>query len=218
MICENIKKIKNCIPNDISIVAVSKTKPKELILEAYKGGHKVFGENKVQELIEKEQELPKDISWHFIGHLQRNKVKFIAPFIDLIHGVDSFKLLKEINKQAKKHSRIIPCLLQFHIAKENTKFGFSQQETDNIINSDEFNELQNIKICGVMGMASNTNDEDVVANEFANLKLIFTKLQSNDKTSSDFKIISMGMSNDYNIAIKQGSNMIRVGSIIFGKR
>jgi len=218
MICENIKKLKNNIPNNISIVAVSKTKANALILEAYNGGHRVFGENKVQELIEKEQELPKDISWHFIGHLQRNKVKFIAQFIDLIHGVDSFKLLKEINKQAKKHNRVIPCLLQFHIAKETTKFGFSQQETDNIINSDEFNELQNIKICGVMGMASNTNDENIVANEFANLKLIFTKLQSNNKTNSDFKIISMGMSNDYNIAIKQGSNMIRVGSVIFGKR
>jgi len=218
MICDNIKKIKNCIPNDISIVAVSKTKPKKLILEAYNCGHRNFGENKVQELIDKEQKLPKDISWHFIGHLQRNKVKFIAPFIDLIHGVDSFKLLKEINKQAKKHDRTIPCLLQFHIAKETTKFGFSQQETDIIINSDEFNELQNIKICGVMGMASNTSDEDIIANEFANLKLIFTKLQKNDKTDSNFKTISMGMSNDYNIAIKQGSNMIRLGSVIFGKR
>ena len=218
MTCNNITKITKSIPNNIKLIAVTKTKPTSLILEAYKCNHRDFGENKVQELAAKESVLPKDINWHFIGHLQRNKVKYLASFVHLIHGVDSFKLLKEINKQGLKNNRIISCLLQFHISSETTKFGLTENEALTLINSSEYDLLSNIKLCGVMGMATNTKDKNIIANEFKSLRLIFENLKKYDKTATDFNILSMGMSSDYKIAINNGSNMLRLGSLIFGKR
>ena len=218
MIKKNLLTLKNTISKDVLLVAVSKTKPIEDIQNAYETGHRDFGENKVQELVEKFDKLPDDILWHMIGHLQTNKVKFIAPFIHLIHGVDSLKLLKEINKQALKNNRIIQCLLQFHIAQETTKYGLLLEEAIELINSPEFNQLKNINISGVMGMASNTNDETAIAKEFSNLKFIFDHLFTIFINQKSFKWVSMGMSGDYKIAIKHGSNMIRIGSTIFGKR
>lgn len=218
-ISENLSHIHREIGPDVSLVAVSKTKPVEAILEAYHAGQRVFGENKVQEMTDKWNLLPKDISWHLIGHLQTNKVKYIAPYVSLIHSVDSIKLLSEINKQAAKHNRIIPCLLQFHIAQEETKFGFSKEEAEIIIQSEEYLSMQNISIVGVMGMASFVSDENQVRQEFKSLNSIFSYLKNSFfKSSSDFKIISMGMSGDYQVAIEEGSNMIRVGSSIFGTR
>lgn len=218
-ITENITKLKSELPSDVKLVAVSKTKPVEDLQQAYAVGQRIFGENKVQELQDKYPVLPSDIQWHMIGHLQRNKVKYIAPFIALIHGVDSFKLLKEINKQALKNSRTIPLLLQFHIAQETTKFGLSIDEASEMLNSDEFKSLNNIRIDGVMGMASNTDDEERVLNEFLSLHSIFSQLKDNFfPKNSYFKEISMGMSGDYALAIKAGSTMIRVGSSIFGSR
>lgn len=218
-ISKNLEEIKSQIPEDVSLVAVSKTKPNELIMEVYNAGHRIFGENKVQELSSKAEALPKDIEWHMIGHLQRNKVKYIAPFISLIHGVDSYKLLKEINKQAKKNSRIIRVLLQFHIAVEETKFGFSFDEIQEMFNDDDFISLENINICGVMGMASNTDDTEKVHDEFRTLNNYFNVLKSHYfKFNDNFQIRSMGMSGDYKIAIEEGSNLIRVGSAIFGNR
>ena len=218
MIKNNLIKLKNTISNDVLLVAVSKTKPIEAIKEAYETGHRDFGENKVQELIEKFDKLPVDISWHMIGHLQTNKVKYIAPFIHLIHGVDSLKLLKEINKQALKNNRTIQCLLQFHIAQETTKYGLILKEALDIISSTEFMQLKNITIAGVMGMASNSNDEITIAKEFSTLKAIFDQLSESSINQKSFNWISMGMSGDYKIAIEQGSNMIRIGSTIFGNR
>ena len=219
MIKEALTNIKNQLPENVTLVAVSKTKPVEDILEAYNTGHRVFGENKVQEMTAKHGELPKDIEWHMIGHLQSNKVKYIAPFVSLIHSVDSLKLLKEINKQAKKNDRIINVLLQFHIADEQTKFGFDLQEVQEIFESDEFIQFENVSIVGVMGMATNTDDEEKVRDEFRTLENYFNVLQGRFfKFNPAFKEISMGMSSDYEIAVAEGSTMIRVGSSIFGHR
>ena len=218
MIRDNLQHILNDIPSNVVLVAVSKTKPNEDILTAYDSGQRHFGENKVQELNQKQQQLPKDINWHMIGHLQTNKVKYIAPFIHLIHGVDSIKLLKEINKQAKKNNRTIECLLQFHIASEQSKFGLSRAQAIEIILSDEFNALNNVCIKGVMGMASFTSDHNQVEEEFSVLKAIFDELKNIIPYPNSFNCISMGMSGDYKIAIKKGSNMIRIGSTIFGSR
>jgi pyridoxal phosphate enzyme (YggS family) len=200
-------------------VAVSKTKPVEALMEVYDARQRVFGENKVQEMCEKYDVMPKDIQWHLIGHLQTNKVKYIAPFVALIHSVDSFKLLEEINKQALKTNRVIDCLLQFHIAQEETKFGLSENEAHDLITSNEFKLLKNIRIVGVMGMASFTEDIEVVRNEFQSLRKIFTNLKNNFFSKEDcFKEISMGMSGDYLLAIEEGSTIVRVGSSIFGTR
>ena len=218
-ISDNIKKITATLPKNVTLVAVSKTKPNEDIMEAYEAGQRVFGENKVQDLTKKWEELPKDIQWHFIGHLQTNKIKYIAGFISLLHGVDSLKLLKAVNKEAKKNNRTINCLLQFHIATEETKFGLSLNEANDLLNSEEFALLENIEICGVMGMASYTDNEQQVTNEFKSLKDIFTVLKEKYfSTNNNFSEISMGMSGDYPIAIEQGSTMVRVGSSIFGTR
>jgi PLP dependent protein len=219
MINENLATIKKSIPSHVTLVAVSKTKPNELIEEAYSSGQRIFGENKAQELKNKAEVLPKDIEWHFIGHLQRNKVKYIAPYASLIHSIDSLKLLTEVNKQANKHNRIIDCLLQFHIAMEESKFGLSLEEGQELLISNEFSSLKNINIVGVMGMASFINNEEQVRNEFASLKQIFTQLNNSFfKQSETFKTISMGMSGDYTLAIEEGSTMVRVGSAIFGIR
>ena len=217
MIATRIKQIKEKVPNDVTLIAVSKTKPNELIQEGMANGHLDFGENKVQELVSKYENLPKNIRWHMIGHLQRNKVKYIAPFVHMIHGVDSTKLLKEIDKQGKKNKRKINCLLQFHIASESTKFGFNLDEVVSLQNEEFFIPLQHVNICGVMGMATFTDDDEMIRKEFNNLKSYFEKLKAQFNTN-DFKIISMGMSGDYPIAIECGSNMIRVGSAIFGER
>jgi pyridoxal phosphate enzyme (YggS family) len=219
MLVENLNKIKNSIPEKVKLVAVSKTKPTEDILESYNAGHKIFGENKVQELTDKYELLPKDIDWHFIGHLQTNKVKYIAPFVSLLHGVDSLKLLKTINKEANKNSRSIDVLLQIHIAQEESKFGFTKEECIELIENPELSELKNIRICGLMGMATNTKNDTQIRKEFSYLAAIFSEFKNRffqDKET--FKEISMGMSGDYNIAIEEGSTMIRVGSLIFGER
>ena len=219
MIKEQLSKINEVIPPNVLLIAVSKTKPNEDLLEAYDAGQRHFGENKVQELCEKWNSLPKDIHWHIIGHLQTNKVKYIAEFIHLIHAVDSLKLLQEIDKQAKKHERIIPCLLQFHIAKEESKFGLNISEAEALLQTSVYATLTNIRIAGVMGMASFVDDEKQITNEFNELAQIYTTLKNNYfKEVASFREISMGMSGDYPIAIKCGSTMIRVGSTIFGGR
>ena len=216
---ENLKKIKRDIPANVKLVAVSKTKPVELIKEAYDAGHKIFGENKAQELSAKYPQLPKDIEWHFIGHLQTNKVKYIAPFVAMIHSVDSFKLLREINKQALKHNRIIDCLLEFHIAEESTKFGLNIEEAEEILLHPDIKTLSNIRICGVMGMATYTDDTQQIHREFAYLREIFGHFKKKFfPNESSFKEISMGMSGDYKIAIEEGSTIVRIGSKIFGAR
>jgi len=204
---------------NVKLIAVSKTKSAEEIMEAYDAGQRAFGENIVQELVEKHEKLPKDIEWHLIGHLQTNKVKYIAPFISLIHSIDSLKLLQEINKQAVKNNRIIDCLLQIYIADEETKFGLGFDEVIELLRSDEFSQLKNIRITGVMGIASNTESEKQVKEEFYELAMLFKGLkESFFKNDEAFKEVSMGMSGDYKIAIAQGSTMIRVGSTIFGRR
>ena len=213
MISGNLKSILSKLPKSVTLVAVSKTKPNDAIMEAYHAGHRVFGENKVQDMLTKSEELPSDIQWHMIGHLQTNKVKFIAPFVSLIHGVDSLKLIKEIDKRAAQNNRIIDCLLQIHIAEEETKFGLSDIEATQVLAYAKH--LNNVRIKGLMGMATNTRDESIVRNEFAGLKELFLKFQS---VSEHLQIISMGMSIDYEIAIEQGSTMVRVGSAIFGRR
>ncbi len=214
-----ISEIKQSIPTNIKLVAVSKTKPNEDIMAAYNVGHKIFGENKIQDLVGKYEALPKDIEWHFIGHPQSNKVKFIAPFVHLIHGVDSLKLLKVINKEGQKNSRVVNCLLQFHIAEESTKFGLSLDEAKDILLSDDFRSLKNIAIAGVMGMATYTDNIGQIKKEFSTLKNIFNLLKNEYFSDSKiFKEISMGMSGDYLAAIEEGSTMIRVGSKIFGAR
>lgn len=218
----NLNSLKNiqqiCEQNSCKLIAVSKTKPISDIKIVYESGQKVFGENRVKELVEKEATLPNDIEWHAIGHLQRNKVKYIAPFVSLIHAVDSFSLLAEINKQAEKNNRVIPYLLQMHIATESSKFGFAEDELTNIEDHFKANEYAHTVCNGVMGMATFTNDKQQVRIEFKSLKNIFEKLKSSIFTDSTFKEISMGMSGDYEIAIEEGSTMVRVGSAIFGNR
>ena len=210
-----LQNIKLNLPKNITLVAVSKTKPVELLNEAYDQGQRIFGENKVQEMVDKFEKMPKDIKWHMIGHLQTNKVKYIASFVSLIHGVDSLKLLREINKQATKHNRTIDCLIQIKIATEDTKFGMRLNDLQLLLKSDEFKTLENIRIKGLMGMASFTTDNHQIESEFKYLKSIFDQIK---KKYSDIEILSMGMSNDYKLAIKHGSNMIRIGSHIFGSR
>lgn len=212
---EHLKNIKTELPDGVTLVAVSKTKPNEAILEAYEAGQRVFGENKVQEMTQKWETLPKDIEWHMIGHLQRNKVKYMAEFVSLIHGVDSLRLLKEIDKQAQKHNRVIPCLLQMHIAEEDTKFGLDEAELKELIQSEEFKVMENIKIMGLMGMATFTSNQNQVRKEFSNLKSIFEKLK---QELPNISVLSMGMSGDYSVAIEEGSTMVRIGSSIFGVR
>jgi pyridoxal phosphate enzyme (YggS family) len=215
---DNLEKIRSEIPSHVTLVAVSKTKPAQMIREAYAAGQRDFGENYVQELEEKHKELPADIRWHAIGHLQSNKVKYIAPFVHLIHGVDSFKLLQEINKQAIKTDRVIDCLLQMHIAKEETKFGFDFTECETLLSSDALKSLQNICIVGFMGMATNTENINEVRAEFRNLKTFFDKAAKLQTSNYQPTTLSMGMSSDYRVAIEEGSTMIRVGSSIFGER
>ncbi|PHS08971.1 MAG: YggS family pyridoxal phosphate-dependent enzyme [Kordia sp.] len=210
--------IKNNIPEHVTLVAVSKTKPLAALQEAYDAGQRIFGENKIQEMTEKWEVLPKDIQWHMIGNLQRNKVKYMAEYVSLIHGVDSLKLLQEINKQAKKHSRIINCLLQVKIAKEDTKAGMSAEEAKVILDSGDFTNLNNIKIVGLMGMATFTENKEQIATEFQSLKHFFNNLKQLNTDNCSLTTVSMGMSGDYELAIESGSTMIRVGSSIFGSR
>ncbi|WP_053971908.1 YggS family pyridoxal phosphate-dependent enzyme [Mangrovimonas sp. ST2L15] len=215
---ENLESILNQIPKEVTLVAVSKTKPNEDIMEAYQAGQRIFGENKIQEMAEKYESLPKDIQWHMIGHVQTNKVKYMAPFVSLIHGVDRLKLLKEINKQASANNRTINCLLQIKIAEEDSKFGMSIQDAKNLLQSKDLEPLNHIHITGVMGMATFTEDQNQIKNEFDRLKSAFDTLKTFENERCDLKTISMGMSGDYELAIQSGSNMIRVGSSIFGER
>lgn len=215
---QNLNHIKSTLPEDVTLVAVSKTKPVGDLMEAYQAGQRTFGENKIQEMADKYSEMPKDIEWHMIGHVQRNKVKYMSSFVSLIHGVDSMKLLKEINKQAKKHNRIINCLLQIKIASEDSKFGINYEDASDIIQSEAFSELKNIKITGLMGMATFTDDLDQVKKEFNLLKSTFSDLKHLKSYNCELQIISMGMSGDYKLAINCGSTMVRVGSSIFGSR
>ena len=218
-IADNLKIIRKQIPENVRLVCVSKFNPDKAIMNAYDAGERIFGESKVQEMCGKYERLPKDIQWHFIGHLQTNKIKYIVPFVGLIHGVDSFRLLQEIDKQAGKIGRIVNCLLQIHIATEETKFGFSEQELPEMLNDPEFAKLKNVCICGVMGMATFTEDTEKVRAEFKQLKSIFNYLKRDFFADSNtFKEISMGMSDDFPIAIEEGSTMVRIGSSIFGKR
>jgi pyridoxal phosphate enzyme (YggS family) len=213
---DNLIKIKNTLPTQVTLVAVSKTKPNTMLMEAYEVGQRDFGENYVQELVDKQAQLPKDIRWHFIGHLQSNKVKFIAPFVHLIHGVDSLRLLEEINKQGAKNNRVINCLLQVHIANEETKFGFDVAEILNLDLIDLSQKYKHVRIVGIMGMASNTQNSLTVETDFATLKTLYDNLKK--KNPQDITILSGGMSGDYEIAIKYSSNMVRIGSTIFGER
>ena len=218
-IAYNLKNISTTLPEQVTLVAVSKTKPLSALREAYDASHRVFGENRVEELMEKSNVLPDDIEWHMIGHLQSKKAKYIAPFVSLIHSVDSFKLLSEINKQAERNDRVIDCLIQFHIATEATKFGFDFSSVDNWLDQGNLNGFKNIRLRGVMGMATYTQNKDQVRQEFQNLKRIFDRLKGAHFSSNDhFNHISMGMSGDYLIAIEEGSTMVRVGSSIFGSR
>ena len=218
IIKQNLNKILSNIPEHVTLVAVSKTKPISDILEAYNAGQRVFGENKIQEMVDKHEELPKDIEWHMIGHVQSNKVKYMAEFVNLIHGVDNFKLLKEINKQAEKHNRIIDCLLQIKIASEDSKFGMTATEASDILQSEDISELKNVSVKGVMGMATFTEDQEQIKKEFKYLKQTFENLKLLKTENCQLKTVSMGMSGDYLLAIDCGSTMIRVGSSIFGAR
>lgn len=219
-IASNIQQRKQELPTDVTLVAVSKTKPIEAIKEAYEAGQRIFGENKVQEMVDKHTALPQDIAWHMIGHLQRNKVKYIAPFVNLIHGVDSLRLLQEINKQAQNNNRTISCLLQIHIAEEDSKFGLKEEDLNALLNDPLFHDLKHIKIMGLMGMATFTEDANQIEQEFTHLKRLYdqTKTQYESLEQLNLQILSMGMSNDYHTAIACGSTMIRVGSHIFGVR
>ena len=217
-IAQNLFKIKSSLPENVTLVAVSKTKPISDLMEAYDTGQRIFGENKIQEMAEKWVAMPKDIQWHMIGHVQTNKVKFMAPFVSLIHGVDSLKLFEEINKQAKKNNRIIDCLLQIHIAEEETKFGLDENELNEILASKTFQEMKNIQIVGLMGMATFTDNQNQIKKEFTNLKSIFDKIQPLKTKNCQMDTISMGMSGDYQLAIQCGTTMIRIGSSIFGGR
>lgn len=219
MIKENLDIVRATVPSDVTLIAVSKTKPVSDLQEAYEAGQRIFGENKALEMRDKHQALPDDIQWHFIGHLQTNKIKYIAPFVTLIHAIDSLSLLEAVNKEAAKNNRIIDCLLQFHIAQEETKFGLDMDEARAMLESENFKNLNNINICGVMGMATFTDDAAQVRDEFKSLKNIFETLKENYfKGNESFKEISMGMSDDYPIAIEEGATMVRVGSKIFGAR
>jgi PLP dependent protein len=218
-IAENISTIKNQLPSTVKLVAVSKTKPVSDIISAYNAGQRVFGENRVQEILNKKDLLPADIEWHLIGHLQTNKVKVILPFIRLIHSIDSYKLLTTVNAEALKINRVVECLLQIHIATEETKFGFSMDELKNETQSAVFGDCRNIRICGVMGMATFTDDSDLIRKEFGYLRECFHSLKETYfKSSTCFNEISMGMSGDYQLAILEGSTMVRIGSLIFGER
>jgi PLP dependent protein len=215
---DNLDNILKDIPSNVKLVAVSKLQPAERIKELYETGYKIFGENKAQDLMEKHDKLPKDIEWHFIGHLQTNKVRFIAPFVSLIHSVDSIKLLNEINKEALKKKRVIDCLLQFHIATEETKYGLSIEEAEGLLNSDLYNMMENIRLTGIMGMATFTENMELVRKEFATLKRYFTKLKEKYFTEDDyFNELSMGMTQDYKIAIEEGATIIRIGTAIFNE-
>ncbi len=219
MIKENLNIVRATVPSNVTLIAVSKTKPVPDLQQAYDAGQRIFGENKALEMRDKHQVLPSDIQWHFIGHLQTNKIKYIAPFVTLIHAIDSLSLLEAVNKEAAKNDRIIDCLLQFHIAQEETKFGLDMEEAKSLLESESFKNLKNINICGVMGMATFTDNAAQVRNEFKNLKNIFETLKENYfKNNDSFKEISMGMSDDYPIAIEEGATMVRVGSKIFGAR
>lgn len=216
---KNLHKIKSSLPENVTLVAVSKTKPVADLMEAYEAGQRVFGENKIQEMAEKFEQMPKDIEWHMIGHVQSNKVKFMASFVKLVHGVDSLKLLEEINKQAVKNNRVIDCLLQIHIAEEETKFGLNETELNDLLQSDVFKKLQNIKVIGLMGMATFTDNQEQIKKEFLHLKSIFDSLAPTLKSENcNLKTLSMGMSGDYQLAIDCGSTMVRIGSSIFGTR
>jgi pyridoxal phosphate enzyme (YggS family) len=220
----NLNSIKSSLPPHVTLVAVSKTKPVSDLMQAYDAGQRIFGENKIQEMLDKYEQMPKDIQWHMIGHVQSNKVKFMAPFVSLIHGVDSLKLLQEINKQALKHNRTIDCLLQIHIAEEETKFGLDQNELNNLMATSDFKEMKNIRILGLMGMATFTEDQNQIKKEFSHLKAIFDSIlkskavQQYPFTMDHFSTLSMGMSGDYQLAIASGSTMVRIGSSIFGGR
>jgi pyridoxal phosphate enzyme (YggS family) len=214
-ISENLKKFNKELPNNVTLVAVSKTKPVSDLMEAYNAGQRIFGENKIQEMESKWQEMPKDVEWHMIGHVQRNKVKYMAPFVNLIHAVDSLKLLKEINKEAEKNERTIACLLQIKIAEEDSKFGMDKADAATLLSSEELKKFQNVQIVGLMGMATFTDDEKQISDEFQKLKKIYDQFRI---MNSELKILSMGMSGDYKIAMENGSNMVRVGSAIFGER
>ncbi len=215
---ENLLKIKSSLPSNVTLIAVTKTHPVEKLQELYDAGHYQFGENKVQEMLDKHEVLPKDIQWHLIGHLQTNKVKFIAPFVTLIHSVDSLKLLQEINKHAEKNKRVIDCLLQVYIANEETKFGMDLTEIAQLLDSGAIEQLPYIRIKGLMGMASNTDNKTQIANEFSSLAVFYNARRSNVTAKVNLEILSMGMSSDYELAIQNGSTMIRVGSLIFGER
>lgn len=218
-IAQNLLEIKSSLPENVTLVAVSKTKPISDLMEAYDTGQRIFGENKIQEMAEKWVAMPKDIQWHMIGHVQTNKVKFMAPFVSLIHGVDSLKLLEEINKHAKKNNRIIDCLLQIHVAEEETKFGLDENELNEILASKTFQEMKNIQIVGLMGMATFTDNQEQIKKEFTHLKSIFDYLITKPKAQNlEPKTLSMGMSGDYQLAIECGSTMVRIGSSIFGGR
>lgn len=218
-ISNNLLEIKSALPFGVTLVAVSKTKPVSNLLQAYETGQRIFGENKIQEMAEKHEEMPKDIEWHMIGHVQSNKVKYMAAFVSLVHGIDSLKLLTEINKQAKKNDRVIDCLLQIHIAEEETKFGLDEKELFEILNSAEFESLKNIKVKGLMGMATFTDNQDQIKKEFTHLKSVFDTVGLLPTTTNlEPKILSMGMSGDYQMAIGCGSTMVRIGSSIFGER
>ena len=215
---QNIETIREHIPAHVKLVCVSKFHPNEAVMEAYNCGERVFGESKVQELCGKQDRLPKDISWHYIGHLQTNKIKFIVPFVELIHGVDSFKLLEEINQQALKVGRTVKCLLQIHIAQEETKFGFSPKELIETLAEGKWRELSGIIVCGLMGMATYTENKDKIRSEFRGLKVLFDQVKEQYITDPSFCELSMGMSDDYQIAIEEGSTLVRIGSSIFGHR
>ncbi|WP_310377569.1 YggS family pyridoxal phosphate-dependent enzyme [Flavobacterium sp.] len=219
-ISQNLLKIKSSLPSTVTLVAVSKTKPIPDLMKAYDAGQRIFGENKIQEMTEKWEAMPKDIEWHMIGHVQTNKVKFMAPFVSLIHGVDSLKLLEEINKQAQKNNRIIDCLLQMYIAEEETKFGLDKKELNKILHfvQNDKEGMKNIRIVGLMGMATFTEKQTQIKKEFTHLKSIFDKLQPLKTKNCQLNTISMGMSGDYQLAIESGSTMVRIGSSIFGGR
>lgn len=215
MVNKNIIRIISDIPENVRLVAISKTKSAEDIMMAYETGQRLFGENKIQEMSAKHEDLPKDIKWHMVGHVQSNKIKYMAPYVDLIHGIDSLKSIKILNKEGAKNNRILNCLLQLKISKEESKFGLGEKQFKEIIYSDGYKEMKNVKIKGLMALASNTNEKSIIRSEFVHAKKIFDEINNRDKS---FKILSMGMSNDYKIAIECGSNMIRLGSLIFGER
>lgn len=214
-IADNLHRIKSALPPNVTLVAVSKTWPVATLMKAYEAGQRIFGENKVQEMVDKYEQMPRDIEWHMIGHVQSNKVKYMAPFVSMIHGVDSYKLLQEINRQAQKHNRIIDCLLQVHIAEEETKFGLDEEALAGMLQPEQLSELRNVRVRGLMGMATFTDDTTQIKREFTNLKRLYDHYRN---TNREFAFLSMGMSGDYELAISCGSNMVRIGSSIFGSR